>query len=66
MVELLLPIRAEIGMASVLGYLLWKPGKTLEMLEDFSDGTAGMDHERNKRLDSLWMGSSSFQVSLFL
>lgn len=42
-------------MASVLGYSLWKPGKKLEMPEDFSDGNAGMDPERNKRLDSLWM-----------
>lgn len=42
-------------MASVLGYSLWKPGKKLGMLEGFSDGTAGMDPERNKRLDSLRM-----------
>lgn len=53
--RILLPIRAQIGTASVLGYSLWKPGQKLEMLEDFSDGTAGMDPERNKRLDSLRM-----------
>lgn len=44
----LTPCQAGIGMASVLGYSLCKPGKKLEMLEDFSDRNAAMDPERNR------------------